>query len=262
MAILRDGQENYGRIFVAELFGTAVLMLGGLGLAILAGASPAMVAVGFGLTLMILVYILGPISGAHVNPAVTLGMLLTKKITPRWAVTAWIAQFVGGALGAAIIWGIAQGREPFVRGNFGSNGWNRVADTTTIYSGIGAVMIIEVVLTALLVMVMLFAAARRFAPSMVGVVAGSTMLVGYLLSQPIDGGAMNPARSLGAALFAQSQYDALKQVWLFIVFPLIGAVVGTVLWLVLDEARLEDTYLAEVPGATVVRDALDGDPTT
>lgn len=254
--------ENYGRIFAAELFGTAVLMLCGLGLLILTGASYATVAVGFGLTLMVLVYIVGPISGAHVNPAVTLAMWATKKISVKWAVTAWVAQFAGAILGSAIIWGIAQGRKPFVRGNFGSSGWNRVADRATVFSGVGAAMVIEIVLTALLVIVYLFAAARRFAPSMVGVVIGTTLLIGYLLSMPIDGGSMNPARSLGSAIFAQSQYDALKQVWLFIVFPLIGAIVGVILWLILDEARLEDTYLAEVPGATTVRDALDGDPTT
>ena len=254
--------ENLGRIFAAELFGTAVLMLGGLGLLILTGASYTTVAVGFGLTLMILVYIIGPTSGAHVNPAVTLAMLLSKRISAAWALVAWAAQLIGAIVGAAVIWGIAQGREPFVRGNFGSSGWNRVADRAHVFSGIGAAMVIEIVLTALLVMVYLFAAARRFAPSMVGLVIGSTMLLGYLLSMPIDGGSMNPARSLGSAIFAQSQYDALKQVWLFILFPLIGAIVGVILWLILDEARLEDTYLAEVPGATAVRDALDGDPTT
>lgn len=254
--------ENLGRIFFAEAFATTVLVLIGVGVTVLTDASPVTVAVTFGLTMMVLMYLVGPISGSHANPAVTLAMWLTKKVSARWAITAWVAQLAGGMLGAALVWGIGRGRKPFVRGNFASNGWNRVASRDAIYTGIGSVMMIEVVLTALLVVAFLFATSRHFAPSMVGVVVGATLLVGYLLSQPLDGGSMNPARSLATALFAQSQYGALGQVWLFIVFPLIGAIVGVVLWVALDDATLEDTLLAEVPGAVAVRNALDGDPTT
>jgi aquaporin Z len=177
-----DG-NNYGRIAAAEGIGTAVLMLGGPGVAILGGGTPTSVAVGGGLTLMILMYILGPASGAHVNPAVTLGMLVAKKISLRWAVTAWVAQIVGGIAGGAMILGIGNGRDPFVRGNFAANGYDRVADGR-LFSGVGAVITVEVIFTALLVMVYLFAAHRRFAPSMVGVVAGATLTLGWLVDEP------------------------------------------------------------------------------
>lgn len=248
-----DG-NNYGRIAAAEGIGTAVLMLGGPGVAILGGGTPTSVAVGGGLTLMILMYILGPASGAHVNPAVTLGMLVAKKISLRWAVTAWVAQIVGGIAGGAMILGIGNGRDPFVRGNFAANGYDRVADGR-LFSGVGAVITVEVIFTALLVMVYLFAAHRRFAPSMVGVVAGATLALGWLVTGAIDGGSMNPARSLGAAVFADTDPNALGQIWVFILFPLVGAIIGVVAWLVIDEARLEDTLLVEVPGAAAVRDA-------
>ena len=248
-----DG-NNYGRIAAAEGIGTAVLMLGGPGVAILGGGTPTAVAVGGGLTLMILMYILGPASGAHVNPAVTLGMLVAKRINLRWAVTAWVAQLVGGIAGGAMLLGIANGRDPYVRGNFASNGYDRVADGQ-LFSGVGAVITVEVIFTALLVMVYLFAALRRFAPSMVGIVAGATLTLGWLVTGAIDGGSMNPARSLGAAVFADTDPNALGQVWVFLLFPLVGAIFGVIGWLMIDDARLEDTLLAEVPGATEVRDA-------
>ena len=246
--------ENYGRIAASEAVGTALLMIGGPGMAILGGGSAASVALAGGLTLMILVYILGPSSGAHVNPAVTLGMLLAKRIPMRWAVTAWIAQFAGAIAGAAVIWGIGSGRDPFLRGNFAANGFDRVVDASP-FSGVGAVIIVEILFTALLVMVYLFAALRRFAPSMVGIVTGATLALGWLITAPIDGGSMNPARSLASALFADSGYDALSQVWVFIVFPLVGAVIGVIGFLILDDTTLEQTMLVEVPGATAVRDA-------
>lgn len=245
---------NYGRIAFSEGFGTAVLMLGGPGVAILAGGSALTVALTGGLTLAILLYLLGPISGAHVNPAVTLAMLLAKKINLRWAVTAWVSQFVGGIVGAAMIWGIGRGRPGFSRGNFASNGYRRIAGDV-VFSKLGGALVIEVLLTALLVVVYLFAARRHFAPSMVGVVGGATLTLGWILSSTIDGGSMNPARSLGTAIFADTSPSAIGQVWAFILFPLVGAVVGVVLWLMLDDARLEDTMLINVPGADDVRDA-------
>ncbi len=246
--------ENYGRIAAAEGLGTALLMLGGPGVMVLGGGSLTAMALGGGLTLMILVYLLGPASGAHLNPAVTLGSWLARGINLRWAVTAWISQFIGGIAGAAMIWGIASGRKPYVRGNFAANGFRRVADGQ-VFSSMGAAMTVEVIFTALLVMVYLFAAKRRFAPSMVGVVVGAALALGWLVTGAVDGGSMNPARSLASAIFADTTPSALGQVWVFILFPLIGAVVGVVAWLIVDEARLEDTLLADVPGAEAVRDA-------
>ncbi|MGB8857748.1 MAG: aquaporin [Ilumatobacteraceae bacterium] len=244
--------QNSGRIFAAELVGTLVLMLGGPGVAIIAGNKVGVmgIALGFGLSLLIMAYVIGPISGCHINPAVTLGMLLARKVTRTHAVFAWVGQVLGAVAGAAIIYGIQQGRD-LPRGQFAANLWS--GD----YYGLGSTIVAEVVLTALLVMVVLFTTTRKFAPGFGGLVAGLTLTLIHLISIPIDNTSVNPARSIGAALFADSSFEALQQLWAFIVFPLLGAVVGVVLFLILDETRLEDTMLASVPGLDDVRDAFD-----
>ena len=251
-----DTDSDYGRIAASEFIGTMLLMLGGPGVFLLGGATATTMALGIGVTLMVLMYLLGPTSGAHLNPAVSLGMFLAKRINLRWMLTSWVSQCAGAIAGFATIWGIARVRPDYVRGNFLANGYERYAEPFT-FSSLGAVATIEIILAAVLVMAYLFAAHRRFAPSMVGVVVGGVMTMGWLLSMAIDGGSMNPARSLGAAIFAAPARGALGQLWAFIVFPLVGALVGVVAWLILDPARLEDTLLVEVPGAEAVRDTVD-----
>jgi aquaporin Z len=252
---------------VAEAIGTAVLMLGGPGVAILAGDRVGMlgVALGFGLSLMIMAYCIGPISGCHINPAVSLGMWLARKVNGRHAVAAVIGQVIGAVAGAAMIWGIASGNDSFARGNFASNGYDRIPFTDSNPSAfggkpffsLGAAIAVEILFTAVLVLVVLFTTGRKFAVGFGGLVAGLTLTLIHLITIPVDNTSVNPARSLGAALFADGDSDALKQLWVFIIFPLIGAVVGVIAWLVLDDARLEDTLLVEVPGAVAVRDVMD-----
>jgi aquaporin Z len=258
--------QNNGRILAAELVGTLVLMLGGPGVAILlptlgllpeGDASTAaglvkilMIALGFGFSLMIMCYVIGPISGCHINPAVTLGMLLARKVSTTHAVYAWIGQVVGAIGGAAIIYGIASGRDGFQRGQFAANLWSGK------YYGLGSAIVVEVLLTGLLVMVVLFTTTKKFSPGMGGLVIGMTLTLIHLISIPVDNTSVNPARSLGTALFADSHTDALQQLWAFILFPMIGAVVGVIIWLMLDETRLEDTDLVELPGASELRDIL------
>ena len=257
---------NQARILAAELVGTLVLMLGGPGVAILLptlGLLPEgdastgagllkilIIALGFGLSLLIMAYVIGPISGCHINPAVTLGMLLARKVTTMHAVYAWIGQIVGAVGGAAIIYGIASGRDGFQRGQFAANLW------TGKYYGLGSAIIVEVLLTGLLVMVVLFTTTKKFAPGMGGLVIGLTLTLIHLISIPVDNTSVNPARSLGTALFADSHTEALQQLWAFIIFPLIGAVVGVIIWLMLDDSRLEETALIELPGASELRDVL------
>jgi len=258
--------RNNGRILAAELVGTLVLMLGGPGVAILLptlGLLPEgdastgaglvkmlIIALGFGFSLLIMAYVIGPISGCHINPAVTLGMLLARKVDLTQAVYSWIGQVVGAIGGAAIIYGIASGQDGFQRGQFAANLWSGK------YYGLGSAIVVEVLLTGLLVMVVLFTTTKKFAPGMGGLVAGITLTLIHMISIPVDNTSVNPARSLGTALFADSNTDALQQLWAFIIFPLIGAVVGVVIWLMLDEARLEDTELDELPGASDLRDVL------
>ena len=258
--------RNNGRILAAELVGTLVLMLGGPGVAILLptlGLLPEgdastgagllkilIIALGFGLSLLIMAYVIGPISGCHINPAVTLGMLLARKVDLTQAVYSWIGQVVGAISGAAIVYGIASGRDGFQRGQFAANLWSGK------YYGLGSAIVVEVVLTGLLVMVVLFTTTKKFAPGMGGMVVGLTLTLIHLISIPVDNTSVNPARSLATALFADSHTEALQQLWAFIVFPMIGGVVGVVIWLMLDDARLEDTDLAELPGASELRDVL------
>ncbi len=162
----------------------------------------------------------------------------------------WIGQIVGAVGGAAIIYGIASGRDGFKRGQFAANLWSGK------YYGLGSAIIVEVLLTGLLVMVVLFATTKEFAPSMGGLVVGITLTLIHLISIPVDNTSVNPARSLGTALFADGHTEALQQLWAFILFPLIGSVVGVIVWLMLGESRLEDTDLVELPGAAELRNVL------
>ncbi|HZX54869.1 MAG TPA: aquaporin [Ilumatobacteraceae bacterium] len=264
--ILTMEPQNNSRILAAELVGTLVLMLGGPGVAILLptlGLLPEgdasrgallvkilMIALGFGLALMIMMYVIGPISGCHINPAVTLAMLLARKVNMTHAVFAWIGQVVGAVSGAAIIYGIASGQDGYERGQFAANLWSGP------YFGLGSTIVVEVLLTALLVTVYLFTMTKGLAIGMGGLVAGMTLTLIHLISIPVDNTSVNPARSLATALFADTDTGALQQLWAFILFPMIGAVVGVVVWLMLDEATLEETDLVELPGASELRNVL------
>jgi aquaporin Z len=246
-------QTNHGRILAAELVGTAVLVMGGPGSAILAGGVIGIlgVALAFGFSLMIMAYAIGPTSGCHINPAVTLGMLLTRKIGLTRAVFSWIGQIVGGILGAVIIYGIASGRDGWERGAFASNGWDRDG-----FSGLGATIIVEIVFTAILVWVVLATTTRRFSPGFGGLVVGMTLALIHLVTIPVDNTSVNPARSLATAIFADTDPNALGQLWAFIVFPLVGAVLGVFVWLLVDEATLESTML-DSDALRSARDAAD-----
>ena len=232
---------TYESIVAAEFVGTAVLILIGPGSAILAGEAIGTlgIALAFGFALLLMAYVIGPISGCHINPAITLGFLLTNKIPLRHALWAWAAQLAGGIFGAAVIFGIASGRDGWERGGFASNGWDRDG-----FSGLGAAIIVEIVFTALFVVVVLSTTSRKFAPGFGGVVAGITLAAIHLATIPVDNTSVNPARSLATAIFADTDPSALSQLWVFIIFPLLGSLIGVFVWLLLDTGtRLEDTML-------------------
>ncbi len=244
---------DYGRIFACEFVGTAVLILIGPGSAILAG--PAIgtlgIALAFGLALLAMAYVVGPTTGCNINPAVTLGLLLSRKLTLKESIYYWVAQLLGAIFGAAIIYGIASGRDGWERGGFASNGWDRDG-----FSGLGAVIIVEIVFTALLVYVVLATTTRRFSPGFGGLVAGLTLTMIHLVTIPVDNTSVNPVRSISTAIFADTSPNALGQVWAFIIFPLIGAVLGVFVWLLTDPASLEDTLL-DTEILRTARDKLD-----
>jgi aquaporin Z len=252
-AVAITAETDYGRIFACEFVGTAVLVLCGPGSAILAGEAIGVwgIALAFGFALLVMAYVVGPTTGCNINPAVTLGMLLTRKLTLRECVYYWVAQLLGGIFGAAIVYGIASGRDGFERGNFASNGFDRES-----FSGLGAVIIVEIVFTALLVYVVLATTTRRFPPGFGGLVAGLTLALIHLVTIPVDNTSVNPARSIATAIFADTSPSALGQIWVFIIFPLIGAVLGVFVWLLTDPASLEDTMFdAEI--LRTARDKLD-----
>jgi aquaporin Z len=192
-------------------------------------------------------YAIGHISGCHINPAVTLAMAITRKIPAALVPVYWVAQLAGAAAGGFIIWGIAHGRPSFdsTSSDFAANFYNDSG------FGLGAAILVEIVFTALLVFVVLTTTGKRFPAGFGGLAAGITLALIHLVTIPVDNTSVNPARSFGAAIFGGG--DVIKQLWAFIVFPLIGAVVGVFVWLFVDDARLEDTML----NSEMLRDVRD-----
>ena len=228
------------RILVAELFGTMILVMGGPGSAILAGdrIHLAGVAFAFGLSLIIAEYTIGGVSGCHVNPAVTLAMWITKKVPTRTVPAYIIGQIIGAFAGAAVIFAIANGIDGFsAKDNFAANAWG----AKNGFYPVGSMIIVEIVFTALWVFVALSATTRRFSAIQGGLMVGLTLTLIHLITIPVDNTSVNPVRSLATAAFQRG--DAIEQIWAFILFPLVGGIVGVLVWLAVDETRLEDTLL-------------------
>ncbi|MBF6302713.1 aquaporin [Nocardia amamiensis] len=225
----------------AEALGTFVLVIGGVGTAVLAGekVGPLGVALAFGLTLMFLVYSIGPISGCHVNPAVTVGQLLLGRIGGVAAGGYVIAQLIGGFLAGLVLFALAKNLPSYDRSidGLGANGWGKHSPAATrgplgevvVQNGYGmaAMIIIEVMLTALLVFVVLSSTDQISDVPLAGLSIGVTLAVIHLVSIPVDNTSVNPARSLAVAPY---QDGAMGQVWAFVVFPLIGGGLGALLY--------------------------------
>jgi aquaporin Z len=202
----------------AEFLGTLILVLFGCGAAVLGGEQVGQlgIALSFGFAIVALAYGLGPISGGHVNPAVSLGVFLAGRMPAREMVLYWIAQFAGALVGAAILMAISGGHE-----HLGQNGWGPGYGGEY---GVGAAATFEVVMTALFVGVILGATGRGGAPGFAGLAIGLTLAAIHIVGIHVTGVSVNPARSFGPAVLAGGQ--ALSQLWLFIVAPLVGAVIG------------------------------------
>jgi aquaporin Z len=243
------------RIFAAEVIGTAILMLGGPGSAVLAGEYIGAhgVAIAFGLSLLVAAYIVGPVSGCHINPAVTVGMVLMRKVDRALLPVYVVAQLVGAAIGGGIVFAIANGRDGFSASDsgFATNGWG---DRSPDGYNFGAMLIVEIVFTAVLVFVVLGTTSKHFTTSQGGIVAGLTLALIHLVTIPVDNTSVNPARSFGAVMWSGSA-DAWEQIWAFLVFPLVGAVLGVLIWLLLDDSTLEDSLLA-TSGTLKARDRM------
>jgi aquaporin Z len=230
------------RIFAAEVVGTTVLMIIGPGSAILAANTIGNfgVALAFGFALLAMAYSIGHVSGCHINPAVTLGFLLARMITVTQAVYYWVAQFVGAAIGGLLIYIVSEGGDLDDTGIFAANGWGE--DIGSAF-GLGSAIVVELVFTALFVLVVLSTTTVGYPTGFGGLAAGLTLGMIHLATIPVDNTSVNPARSFGTAIFSGG--DALAQLWVFIVFPLIGALIGVLVWLLVHDTSLEDTMLAD-----------------
>ena len=223
---------------LAEVFGTFWLVFGGCGSAVLAAvfltdaASPINLGIGFvgvslafGLTVMTMAYAIGHISGCHLNPAVSLGLVVAKRFPARELPAYLIAQLVGAIAGAAVLYVIASGQEGFdaVAGGFATNGFGeRSPGGFTMV----AALVAEIVLTFFFLLIILGATDKRapagFAPIAIGL--GLTLI--HLIGIPVTNLSVNPARSTGPALFAGA--EAIQQLWLFWAAPLVGAALAGV----------------------------------
>ena len=243
------------RKMAAELLGTGLLVYFAVGVATLsfgfdtAGSSFAAgvvaTALAFGLVLLALAYVLGPISGCHVNPAVTIGAWLSGRIPTAEALGYWAAQFIGGILGALLLWGTFSASPLYSRSKtgLGADGWGAASH---IHINAGGAFLTEVMLTALFVFAVLGATSKTANAATAGIVIGFSLTVVHLIGIPITGTSVNPARSLGPALVVGG--TALSQVWLFIVAPLIGGAVAAGLHRVLyPEPPIEALASGEVP---------------
>ena len=217
---------------IAEFIGTFWLVFGGCGSAVLAAAFPGLgigflgVALAFGLTLLTMAFAIGHISGCHLNPAVSLGLVVGKRFpaSDLWAYV--IAQVAGGIAAAAVLYVIASGRAGFsLAGGFASNGY--AAHSPGEYS-LTACLVAEVVLTFMFLMIILGATDRRAPQGFAPIAIGLGLTLCHLIGIPITNLSVNPARSTGPALFVGGW--AVEQLWLFWIAPIVGAAIAGIVY--------------------------------
>lgn len=215
----------------AEFIGTFWLTFGGCGSAVLAAAFPQLgigfhgVALAFGLTVLTGAYALGPISGGHFNPAVSLGLVVGGRFKASELPGYVIAQVLGAIAAGAVLYMVATGKPGAELGGFATNGYG--AHSPGGY-GLVSALVIEVVLTAIFLIVILGATARRAASGFAGLAIGLCLTLIHLISIPVTNTSVNPARSTGVAVFGPE--IAMGQLWVFWVAPLVGAAIGALIY--------------------------------
>lgn len=212
------------KLFLAELLGTfllvfigtAAIVTGGLGGVLPVGSIG--IGLAFGVGLIAAAYAIGPISGAHLNPAVTLGFFLAGRLPAKDVINYWIAQVVGAILAAVALWIIVAGKAGAPVTNLGATTWDPAAWSTT------AVFLTEVIATFTFVLVILAATSARHTTAFAGLIIGLTLTALHFGFIPVSGNSLNPARSIGPGLFSGSV--AISQLWLYIVAPLVGGAIA------------------------------------
>jgi aquaporin Z len=233
--------------YLAEFIGTFSLVLFGCGAAVVAGKTiPITVAdaptgigllgisLAFGFAVVVMAYAIGPISGCHINPAITIAMLVVKKISFKDAAGYIVAQLAGATVAALALLEIQKGAPGFSMGEYalGSNGWGPgyLGGYTTT-----AAFITETILTGLFLFVIFATTSKLGNSNMAGLAIGLTLVLIHLVAIPITGTSVNPARSFGPAVFAGGK--AFGQLWLFIVAPILGAVISALIWRAIFEPK-------------------------
>jgi aquaporin Z len=226
--------------YAAELFGTMVLVLLGCGSAVLAGSQIGFlgISLAFGLAVLAMVYAIGPISGCHINPAITIAMWLNKKTNSKDAAMYIIAQIVGALIGAGILALIVGG---LPGANIAANGLgqNGHGELSPMKFSMEAGLIAEIVLTFIFVMVIFGATSKQAPAGFAGIPIGFSLVLIHLVGIPVTGVSVNPARSIGPAvvLGAFGNTAAIGQLWLFIIAPIIGGVLAALVWKTAFESK-------------------------
>ena len=231
----RNENISEPRTYVAEFLGTLVLVFFGCGSAVIAGNYIGFlgIALAFGMVLLVMVYAIGPISGCHVNPAVTLSMLLRKKISSKDALIYIGVQCLGAIVGAALLFAIASGLPGWeVADGLGQNGFD--SESPAGYEMTSA-FIAELFLTFFFVYVILEVTSRKVNKGFEGLAIGLALFLVHIVGIPITGTSVNPARSLGAALLVGDV--AIEQLWLFWAAPIAGAILATLAWMALSDPQ-------------------------
>jgi aquaporin Z len=220
--------------YLAELLGTFVLVFMGCGSAVIAGGNVGFlgIAFAFGLSVLVMVYAIGPISGCHINPAITIAMFMNGKISSKDAAAYIVVQCIGAIIASGLLLAVMTGHPGYdlATNGLGQNGFGEASPGNfSMLSG----LIAEVILTFIFLMV-IFGATSRAAPAgFAGIAIGLSLTLIHIVGIPVTGVSVNPARSIGPALIAGG--TALSQLWLFIVAPIIGGLIAAVVWKYLFE---------------------------
>jgi aquaporin Z len=221
--------------YLAEFIGTFSLVLFGCGSAVIAGNAAVGpsgigllgISIAFGFAVVAMAYAIGGISGCHINPAVTIGFFTAGKMKAKEAISYIVSQCLGGIAGAAVLYLIAIGKPGFVMPEWGlgANGWG---EGYLAEYNIMSAFVIEAVMTCLFIFVILATTSKFGNGAMAGLAIGVTLMLIHLVTIPVTGTSVNPARSLGPALFSGGK--ALSQLWLFFLAPIVGAFFGAIIW--------------------------------
>ncbi|WP_101689048.1 MIP/aquaporin family protein [Dysgonomonas massiliensis] len=230
--------------YLAELVGTMVLVLMGCGSAIFnfgvgSTAQVLTVAFGFGLSVVAMAYTVGKVSGCHINPAITLGVFLSKRMSGKDAGMYMLFQVLGAILGSAILYAIVSSIDAGSASYIAQSGY--FATTTGangLQPGVSTMggLLAEIIFTFVFVLVVLGTTSKNGAGNFAGLAIGLTLVLVHIVCIPLTGTSVNPARSVGPALFeaVNGSMVALQQLWLFIVGPFIGAALAAVVWKIVD----------------------------